>query len=191
MTVVRNEFERGENDPDQCAHQRSDAAPISRIRITTPPSAGAATSRRSRPQKLRDFYDTFYWPNNATVSIVGDFDPADALGLVKKFYGGYPNSPHRFRRCTPKSRRRAARAASPSSAPAQLGTVIIAFKAPSGLDADIPALNVLGCHPEHGQEQPPSRRRSWTSRSPCTPAATSAARTIRACSSSAPALRRT
>jgi zinc protease len=25
-------------------------------------------------EKLRAFYDTFYWPNNATVTVVGDLD---------------------------------------------------------------------------------------------------------------------
>ena len=43
--------------------------------------------------KLREFYDTFYWPDNSTVTIIGDFDPATALGLVKKFYGVYPRAP--------------------------------------------------------------------------------------------------
>jgi N-acetylglucosamine-6-phosphate deacetylase len=32
-------------------------------------------------EKLRAFYDTYYWPNNATVTIIGDFDTATALGL--------------------------------------------------------------------------------------------------------------
>ena len=35
-------------------------------------------------EKLRAFYDTFYWPNNATVTIIGDFDPPEALKLVKE-----------------------------------------------------------------------------------------------------------
>ena len=25
--------------------------------------------------KLREFYDTFYWPNNATVTVIGDISP--------------------------------------------------------------------------------------------------------------------
>ena len=32
--------------------------------------------------KLRDFYDTFYWPNNATVTVVGDIEPAATLALI-------------------------------------------------------------------------------------------------------------
>ena len=44
--------------------------------------------------KLQEFYDTFYWPDNATVIIVGDVEPAKALALVKKYYGAIAKSPH-------------------------------------------------------------------------------------------------
>ena len=43
--------------------------------------------------KLREFYDTFYWPNNATVTVVGDIETDAVLGLIKKYYGVYPHSP--------------------------------------------------------------------------------------------------
>ena len=33
-------------------------------------------------EKLREFYDTFYWPDNATVTIIGDFAPAAGLALA-------------------------------------------------------------------------------------------------------------
>ena len=49
----------------------------------------------------------------------------------------------RSRPSIPRSRRRAARAASSSSAPGELGTVIIAHKVPNGRDADQPALEML------------------------------------------------
>ena len=39
----------------------------------------AGNTPDKRVEKLRQFYDTFYWPNNATVSVVGDVEPAAAL----------------------------------------------------------------------------------------------------------------
>jgi zinc protease len=36
---------------------------------------------------VRDFYQTFYVPTNATLTIVGDFDPAHAARLVEQYFG--------------------------------------------------------------------------------------------------------
>src|SRR4029079_18590175 len=36
---------------------------------------------------VRAFHDAYYAPNNAVVSISGDFDPQAALSLLKKFFG--------------------------------------------------------------------------------------------------------
>src|SRR5690606_27235174 len=44
--------------------------------------------------KLREFYDTFYWPDNATVSVIGAFEPAAALELIRRHYGAIPKAPH-------------------------------------------------------------------------------------------------
>ncbi len=38
-------------------------------------------------ERLKEFYDTFYWPNNATATIVGDFEKEEALAMVKKHFG--------------------------------------------------------------------------------------------------------
>jgi len=40
--------------------------------------------------EVTTFFKTYYAPNNAVVVIVGDFDPAEALGLVKKHFGDIP-----------------------------------------------------------------------------------------------------
>lgn len=37
-----------------------------------------------------DFYETFYAPNNATLSIAGDIDPAQAKVWIEKYFGGVP-----------------------------------------------------------------------------------------------------
>lgn len=36
---------------------------------------------------LREFYKTYYAPNNATVVVVGDFDEAETLGMIQRYYG--------------------------------------------------------------------------------------------------------
>lgn len=43
-------------------------------------------------EDVKDFYRTWYVPANATVALVGDFDPAVARGLVEKWFGGFPAS---------------------------------------------------------------------------------------------------
>jgi zinc protease len=42
---------------------------------------------------VRDFFRTWYTPNNATLTIVGDFDPAEARTLVERFFGPVPRGP--------------------------------------------------------------------------------------------------
>lgn len=41
---------------------------------------------------VQEFHDTYYKPNNATLTIVGDFDPAEALAWTKKYFEGIPAS---------------------------------------------------------------------------------------------------
>jgi zinc protease len=41
---------------------------------------------------VQDFFKTFYAPNNAAIAVVGDFDPAEALAMIKKYFGGIPPS---------------------------------------------------------------------------------------------------
>ena len=41
-------------------------------------------------EDVEQFFRTFYTPDNAVLSIAGDFDPADAKALVQKHFGGIP-----------------------------------------------------------------------------------------------------
>ena len=41
---------------------------------------------------VREFFRTYYVPNNATAVLVGDFDPKEALGLVTQYLGRVPPS---------------------------------------------------------------------------------------------------
>jgi len=42
---------------------------------------------------VRGFFRVYYAPNNAVLTIVGDFDEAEARGLVEKYFSSIPNQP--------------------------------------------------------------------------------------------------
>ena len=48
----------------------------------------------------KNFFRTYYAPNNATLSIAGDFDPVKAKQLIAKYFGSIPRGPAITRRTT-------------------------------------------------------------------------------------------
>ena len=43
-------------------------------------------------EDVKEFFNTYYKPNNATLVIVGDFNSADALAWARKYFDGIPKS---------------------------------------------------------------------------------------------------
>lgn len=93
MTVVRNEFERGENDPGSALSKELTAIAF-REHPYHHPTIGWRTDVEGVPmERMKEFYDTYYWPNNATVIVVGDFETDDCLRLIAKHFGPIPKAP--------------------------------------------------------------------------------------------------
>lgn len=44
-------------------------------------------------QDVANFFKTYYAPNNAVLTLVGDFDPDQALSKVKQYFGSIPRQP--------------------------------------------------------------------------------------------------
>jgi len=144
MTVVRNEFEIGENDPTQALDKEIFAAAFQAHPYHHPTIGWRSDIEKVPIEKLRAFYDTFYWPDNATVTVIGDFDPATALGLVKKYYGGYPRAPKPIPQVyTEEPAQTGPRRVTVQRA-GELGVVGLSYKSPAATHPDIAALNVLG-----------------------------------------------
>lgn len=143
MTVVRNEFERGENSPVQSLYKE-----IYQAAFVAHPYHHSTIGHRSdiekvSIEKLREFYNTFYWPDNATVSIIGDFQPAQALAIVKKSFGVYPRSPQAIPAVyTEEPAQTGARRVTVKRA-GQLGVVAIAHKIPAATHPDYAAVTLL------------------------------------------------
>jgi zinc protease len=93
MTVVRNELERGENDPTNVIDIHSHAIAI-REHPYHHPTIGWHSDVEGVPtERLKEFYDTFYWPDNATAIVTGDFGSDAALELLDRHFGPIGRAP--------------------------------------------------------------------------------------------------
>lgn len=87
MTVVRNEFESGQNSPGNVLHQRISQALFSWHNYGNP-IIGARSDIENVPiERLRGFYQLWYQPDNAVLLLSGNFDEANALALIEKSFG--------------------------------------------------------------------------------------------------------
>ncbi len=143
MTVVRNEFEIGENDPQQALDKEIFAAAFQAHPYHHSTIGWRSDIEKVPIEKLKAFYDTFYWPDNATVSVIGDFDPATALGLVKKYYGQYPKAPHPIPPMYTEEPEQSGPRRVIVRRAGELGVVGVSYKSCAGSSPDFPALNVL------------------------------------------------
>jgi zinc protease len=92
MTVVRNELERGQNEPTEVLDEAVYAAAFREHPYHHPTIGWRADVEGVPTSRLKAFYDTFYHPNNSTVIIVGDFERASVLELITKYFGAYAAS---------------------------------------------------------------------------------------------------
>ena len=143
MTVVRNEYERGKNDPENVLVEEVTAAAYEALPYHHPTIGWKSDIEHVPITKLHEFYDTFYWPNNATVTVVGDIDPPLALGLIKKYYGVHSPSPQPIPAIYTEEPEQSGPRRVLVKRPGELGTVVIAHKVPNARDADQPALEML------------------------------------------------
>ncbi|HWE24928.1 MAG TPA: pitrilysin family protein [Myxococcales bacterium] len=143
MTVVRNEYERGENSPASTLDKEVRASAYEALPYHHSTIGWLSDIENVPIEKLREFYDTFYWPDNATVVIVGDFEPQATLELVTKYYGAYPHAPKPIPQLYTEEPPQTGARRVTVKRPGSLGEVLIAHKVPNVRDADAPAVEVL------------------------------------------------
>lgn len=94
-------------------------------------------------EDVQAFFRTYYAPNNAVLSLVGDLDPVQTLAKVKKYFGDIPRQappqPVDFSE-KPQTAERRERI---EDKLARLTRVSIVYKIPRGGSPDIDALNVM------------------------------------------------
>ena len=90
FSVVRNEFEMGENSPEAVLSQRMAAVAYEWHNYGKSTIGNRSDIERVPVDSLRAFYKKFYQPDNAVLVVAGKFDEAKALEYINKYFGALP-----------------------------------------------------------------------------------------------------
>ena len=87
FSVVRNEFEMGENSPESVLSQRMAAVAYEWHNYGKSTIGNRTDIERVPVDNLRAFYKRFYQPDNAMLVVAGKFDEKKALEYINKYFG--------------------------------------------------------------------------------------------------------
>ncbi len=143
MTVVRNEYESGENSPARVLIKRMHGVMYDWHNYGKLPIGNRSDIENVGIERLQAFYRTYYQPDNAVVLVVGRFNEAFALNIIAESFGRIAKP----ERTLP---------AIYTQEPAQDGEreftlrrvgdtpqIAVGYRVPSGAHTDAPALDVL------------------------------------------------
>ncbi|HYE57710.1 MAG TPA: pitrilysin family protein, partial [Rhodothermales bacterium] len=142
-TVILNELDRGENDPFRRLYHLVWSTAFLAHPYGHPTIGWRADVETVTPEGLRGFYDRFYWPDNATATVIGGVSAEDALALLERHFGAIPKAPAPPVASTTREPEQAGMRRVTLRQEAQLGTVVLAWKVPHGLHEDADALALL------------------------------------------------
>jgi predicted Zn-dependent peptidase len=94
-------------------------------------------------EDVAQFFKTYYAPNNAVLSVVGDFKPNEAMALIRRYFEDIPRQTEPPAVDLSEPPQKAERRETMTDALARATQVQIAYKTPVGNDPDHYALRVL------------------------------------------------
>ena len=90
MTVVRNEFENGENSPFSVLQKRMHSVAYDWHSYGRSPIGNRSDIENVKIDNLKAFYKMYYQPDNAVLLVAGKFDAAQTLAWISKSFGMIP-----------------------------------------------------------------------------------------------------
>jgi zinc protease len=143
MSVVRNEYEIGENNPYRTLEKSVVAACIVAHPYHWDTIGYRSDIEGVSTEKLREHYRNFFYPDNAEAILVGDFDRAEALRLFDREFGSLAKStnpiPSEITVEPPQEGERRVVV----SRPGEVGIVELAYLRPGSLHHDFIPLDIL------------------------------------------------
>ena len=136
MVVVKNEYELRENNPYETLFKKIFETAFEVHPYHHPIIGWESDIEAITVEKLKVFYNTYYWPNNAVLSVIGGFDRASTLKAIKEYFGPIPRSPEPIPQLNViEPKQEAARHVDVRRA-GKVGAVMVTHKIPHGTHSD-------------------------------------------------------
>jgi zinc protease len=143
MSVVRNEYEIGENDPSNALFKN-----VVGTAVQAHPYHWDTIGYRSdiegvTTEKLREHYKNFFWPDNSEAILVGDFDTEAALAMFDREFGAFKKSDRPIPQVITVEPPQEGERRAILQRPGTVGLVMLGYMRPGALHPDFMALEVL------------------------------------------------
>ncbi|MSQ19123.1 MAG: insulinase family protein [Betaproteobacteria bacterium] len=143
MTVVRNEFEAGENSPFSVLRERMSAASYQWHNYGRSVIGSRSDIENVPIERLQAFYRHYYQPDNAVLVIAGRIDAAATLQLVAKHFGPIPRPARKLQTTYTAEPTQDGERQVMLRRAGNVQIVSTMYHVPPGTHADYPALDIL------------------------------------------------
>jgi zinc protease len=151
MPAVRSEYAMGENDPMESLDKHLWASAYMAHPYHHSTIGWLSDIEGVSIERLKHFYDTYYWPNNAVVTVIGDASRDEVLALIDRYFGVHPRSPHAIPEPYTTEPKQLGRRFVEVKRAGTKNMLAFAYKVPEALHQDTPALMALSSILADGQ----------------------------------------
>ncbi|MCP4897242.1 MAG: insulinase family protein [bacterium] len=142
-TVVLNELERGENEPMELLIRGLFAHSFVEHGYRHPTIGWRSDVEKISAETLRDFYDAYYHPDNATAIVVGEVDENQVLNELERHFGVIPRAKQMITRPDVIEPEQLGERRFNIHRAGEIGHVGLSWRIPAAMHDDLPALSVL------------------------------------------------
>jgi zinc protease len=150
MPAVRSEYAMGENDPMESLDKHLWASAFLAHPYHHSTIGWLSDIEGVSLTRLKEFYDTYYWPNNAVLTVVGDIEKEELFSLVARYFT-HPRAPHPIPVPYTKEPKQLGKRFVEVVRAGARNLVGFAYKVPEALHEDTPALMALSSMLAHGK----------------------------------------
>jgi zinc protease len=144
FSVVRNEFERSENSPQNLLGNRMMAAAFDWHNYGKTTIGNRSDIERVPIENLQDFYKRYYQPDNVVVIVAGKFDEAKALKFTQQYFGAIPRPTRKLNNTYTEEPPQDGERKVELRRVGDVGIVAIAWHTPAAAHEDSAPLRILG-----------------------------------------------
>jgi zinc protease len=144
FSVVRNEFERGENSPAAILGQRISATAYEWHNYGKSTIGNRSDIERVPIENLQAFYKKYYQPDNAVLIVAGKFEESKAIALLEKYFGSLPKPTRKLDATYTEEPPQDGERVVTLRRVGTVGSVGVAYHVPAASHADWAPLSLLG-----------------------------------------------